>query len=115
MKNNKPTATILILIVVLLSAYFFMYQKQKSGEKTFTFECANSRTIVATFYLPQDYFVHLTLSDGRILKVPHAVSASGARYANTDESFVFWNKGNTAFITEGTSSTETFSDCIIKP
>ena len=29
------------------------------------------------------------------------MSGSGARYANKDESFVFWNKGNTAFITEG--------------
>jgi membrane-bound inhibitor of C-type lysozyme len=29
------------------------------------------------------------------------MSGSGARYANADESFVFWNKGDTAFITEG--------------
>ena len=45
--------------------------------------------------------VELKLSDGRSLKIPQAMSGSGARYANTDESFVFWNKGDTAFITEG--------------
>ena len=39
-----------------------------------------------------------------------AISASGARYANTDESFVFWNKGNTAFIEENQKIT--FKDCI---
>jgi membrane-bound inhibitor of C-type lysozyme len=27
--------------------------------------------------------------------------SSGARYANKDETFVFWNKGDTAFVTEG--------------
>jgi len=30
-----------------------------------------------------------------------AMSASGARYANKDETFVFWNEGDTAFVTEG--------------
>ena len=29
------------------------------------------------------------------------ISGSGARYATADDSLVFWNKGNTAFITEG--------------
>jgi membrane-bound inhibitor of C-type lysozyme len=40
------------------------------------------------------------------------LSGSGARYANKDESFVFWNKGDTAFITEGASGEETYSDCV---
>ena len=42
-----------------------------------------------------------------------AISASGARYANTDESFVFWTKGNTAFIEENHKTT--FKDCIGTP
>ena len=48
------------------------------------------------------------------MTVPHAISASGARYAKPDESFVFWNKGDTAFITEGANSAETYSACVLK-
>ena len=53
--------------------------------------------------------VRLALSDGRKLSLPQAISASGARYANTDDSFVFWDKGDTAFITENGSMT--YSNC----
>ena len=76
------------------------------------FSCADSKSITAVFYPKDDKFVDLMLSDGRKLSVPHAMSASGARYAKPDESFVFWNKGDTAFITENGSTT--FSDCAIK-
>jgi membrane-bound inhibitor of C-type lysozyme len=40
------------------------------------------------------------------------VSGSGARYANSNESFVFWNKGNTAFIEENGKTT--YSNCTTK-
>jgi Membrane-bound lysozyme-inhibitor of c-type lysozyme len=56
--------------------------------------------------------VSLTLSNGRRITLPHALSADGARYANADESFVFWNKGNTAFIEE--QGTTTWSGCVMK-
>ena len=75
-----------------------------------TFSCTDGKSIHATFW---ERKVDLALSDGRTMTVPQAISASGARYANTDESFVFWNKGNTAFITEG--KTTTYTDCATKP
>jgi membrane-bound inhibitor of C-type lysozyme len=53
--------------------------------------------------------VELTLSDGRKLALPQAVSASGARYANADESVVFWNKGRTAFVEE--AGKQTYTGC----
>ena len=56
--------------------------------------------------------VSLTLSNGRRITLPHALSADGARYANADESFVFWNKGNTAFVTE--QGTTTYDGCVTK-
>jgi len=56
--------------------------------------------------------VDLKLSDGRALKLPQVISGSGARYANEDESFVFWNKGDTAFVTEGADGKMTFKDCV---
>jgi membrane-bound inhibitor of C-type lysozyme len=82
--------------------------------KTVVFMCDNSKSITATFYIKDDKFVDLKLSDDRNISVPHAISASGARYTNQNESFVFWNKGDTAFITEGASSTLTFSNCTLQ-
>jgi len=74
-----------------------------------TFKCAEGKSINATFY---DDSVGLKLSDGRAMKLPQVISGSGARYANEDESFVFWNKGDTAFVTEGTDDKMTFKDCV---
>jgi len=76
-----------------------------------TFKCKDGKSIDASFFADK---VDLKLSDGRSLSLPQVMSGSGARYANKDESFVFWNKGNTAFITEGASGEETYSDCVTK-
>ena len=56
--------------------------------------------------------VTLVLSDGRKIELPQAISVSSVRYANKDESFVFWNKGEMAFIDEKGKST--FEDCWAK-
>jgi len=75
-----------------------------------TYACDGGKTAHAIYHASN---VQLLLSDGRNLTVPHAISGSGARYANDDESFVFWNKGTTAFITEGLgqAATTTFANC----
>lgn len=80
--------------------------------KVASFTCEEGKTIQATFYPTDDMYVDLVLSDGKALTVPRATSASGARYAKSDESFVFWNKGDTAFITEDGATT--FSSCVIE-
>lgn len=56
--------------------------------------------------------VILTLADGKKLTLPQTLSGSGIRYANDGETFVFWSKGDTAFIEEGRSQTVTYKDCI---
>ena len=76
-----------------------------------TFKCQGGKSIEATFCASS---VSLTLSDGRSLTVPQAMSGSGARYANKDETFVFWNKGDTAFVTEGNDGKDTYSGCATK-
>ncbi len=76
---------------------------------TATFVCEADKSIVAKFY-PDE--VALTLKDGRSLALPQVISGSGARYANADESIVFWNKGNTAFLTEGSDDNVTYKDCV---
>lgn len=71
--------------------------------------CDDIKAIVADF---RKATVSLRLSDGREMTLPQVISASGARYANADESFVFWNKGNTAFIQEGENYT--YQNCATK-
>ena len=76
---------------------------------TTVFTCDDKKTITATFYPQDDTYVDLILSDNRSISVSHALSASGARYAKAVESFVFWTKGATAFITENGATT--FANC----
>lgn len=115
---NKKLIVILVSIIVVFGIFYYwngtFYKKQKENTNKVTFVCDGGKYINATFYLDNDKATDLVLSDGRSLSVPHAISASGARYANADETFVFWNKGNKAFITEGKEGKETFSNCVIK-
>ena len=76
------------------------------------FACDAGKTVNALFTNGTQSSVKLNLSDGRELSVPQAVSGSGARYANSDESFVFWNQGNMAFIEENGKTT--YSNCATK-
>lgn len=75
-----------------------------------TFTCSDTKVVQAIFFKDK---VELNLSDKRNILLLQAISASGARYANSDESFVFWNKGNTSFIEE--KGIRTFKDCIETP
>ena len=83
-----------------------------AAPKTVLFVCDNNVQITATFYIKDDKFVDLKISDGRNMSVPRAMSGSGARYANADESFVFWNKGDTAFVEE--NGVTTITGCVLK-
>ncbi|WP_421724166.1 MliC family protein [Bauldia sp.] len=74
-----------------------------------SFACSLGKTIDAAFYPDR---VSVVLSDGRDFTLPQTMSGSGARYANANETIVFWNKGNTAFLTEGTDATPTYNGCI---
>ena len=88
--------------------------KPSAATRTITalFVCERGKTVRAAFTNGPQSHVTLSLSDGRKLGLPQVIAASGARYANGDESFVFWNKGNTAFIEE--SGKLTFAGCIAK-
>ena len=74
------------------------------------FTCADNKAIESVFY---KNFVRIETNSLGTLYLPQTISASGARYANTDESVVFWNKGDTAFITENDSNNITYKDCIV--
>ena len=110
---QKVALIILFVALMVLAALYFMMPKtspisaqQPTDTITAVFTCEGNKSITAAF---TQNSVHLQLSDGRTMSLPQAISADGGRYANSDESFVFWNKGNGALITE--NGTTTFSNC----
>jgi membrane-bound inhibitor of C-type lysozyme len=127
-ENKKSSATaaiiwLIILAVLVIAAFYIIWHKKpassavQSNTKTVNYVCDAGKSIIATFDMTSGSAVSLKLSDGRSMTVPHALSADGARYATIDESFVFWNVGNTAFVTEGTgaAATTTYANCTDMP
>lgn len=118
---NKVTKLSQIIAIVLFVVVFFVgFQIGRIFEKPFIlgqpitgfvkFVCADNKTVSAEFY---KNFVHLEFGWQKTVYLPQTISASGTRYANPDESIVFWNKGDTAFITEGDPNNITYKNCVI--
>jgi len=109
--------TIALLIFIYAFAFFagFVlgqnYQEQLFEEKepisSAIYRCNDNKFIIADYF---DEEVTLRLSDNRLIMLPQTISASGVRFADENEVFVFWNKGETAFIDE--LGEQTFSNCI---
>ncbi|HEY5383384.1 MAG TPA: MliC family protein [Candidatus Paceibacterota bacterium] len=140
MKRGTYTVVLIVIVIGIIGAFLWHYRNASwlapllgSGTPTtqqeiakVSYACDASKTIVATYYSgPQaapvgsdmpptpNGSVALVLSDGRTMTLPQTISGSGIRYANADESFIFWSKGNTAFITEGAGNApQTFANCI---
>ena len=88
------------------------------------FLCDSGKSIAASFYrasstspvvpgqppVPNGSVI-LSFSDRRIMTLNQTISADGGRYANSGESIVFWNRGDTAFVQE--NGTTTFSNCAV--
>ena len=104
-------SSITTFTILAIAALLTLPALAETPVATATFKCQGGKSIEATFYASS---VNLKLSDGKGLTVPQAMSASGARYANKDETFVFWNKGDTAFVTEGDDGKDTYSGCATK-
>ncbi len=97
---------------------------------TASYVCDGGKTIDAKFYQGQAKppagpnepptpggSVAIALSDGRSMTLQQTISADGARYSNGNpmiqgnETFVFWGKGNGAFVLEN-NQRQTYSGCI---
>lgn len=105
---------VVVLVIILFFIGKSVTETNKSGTKkanikSTTFICKENKTVNTFFF---DDKVEIVLNDGRSMLLVQAVSASGARYVNSDESFVFWNKEDTAFIEE--KSKITFDGCVVK-
>jgi membrane-bound inhibitor of C-type lysozyme len=114
----KSKENIILFFMVYLVTFFLgfyigktyqesIFEKEATPIASAIFQCSDNKFIVSDFF---ENNVELRLSDNRLIIIPRAISASGARYADKKEVFVFWNKGNTAFIEE--NGTTTFEDCI---
>lgn len=76
------------------------------------YQCDDGKTITADFYTGENTVVEpgqapvptgkvrLFLDNGEDFELLQTISADGARYANSDESFVFWDKGDKALVLE---------------
>ncbi len=72
------------------------------GQDGALYKCDEEKALKAEIL---DRGVRLLLSDGRQISLPQTVAASGTRYANTNESFIFHTKGSSAFVEENGATT----------
>ncbi len=74
------------------------------------FECEEGQLAVDFYNSEEDYYAEIKLSNGQVINVHQAVSASGARYQSEDEVFNFHTKGEEAFLEENGETI--YSNCI---
>ncbi len=130
MKRNTVIFIVLIIVLAIIVGIAFSRRSQIIQTGTdiapivAEYTCSDNKTITASYFqgsstprtnpemppVPGGH-VELALSDGRSLSLPQTLSADGGRYANSDESVVFWNKGNGLTFTENGS--QTYMGCIM--
>ena len=129
MKTNTLVGIVSFIIVVVVIIFAFMRNYSNINLATnqpinnVLYSCNSDKTITVKYYNGQSKppkspnqppvpggSVNITLSDSRVMTLPQTISADGGRYANTDESIVFWDKGNGAIFTE--SGQQTYIGCI---
>ncbi|MEI6316550.1 MAG: MliC family protein [bacterium] len=115
------------VIVLVVIGYYFRSKNQTEIEKTpialASYFCDAHKTIIASYYDGESKpapsadqppipggSVSVVLSDGRTMTLHQTISADGGRYANADESIVFWGKGRGAMFLE--HDTQTYTGCI---
>lgn len=131
-KIRKVAAWLLIPYILWVSfasvLNFSFWQLNKSPQpkeliSDVVYSCANEKQIAAKFFQGPEVSVRagemprpsgsveLAFEDRDFLTLSQTISGSGVRYANKDESIVFWSKGDSAFMTE--NGVETYSNCEI--
>jgi membrane-bound inhibitor of C-type lysozyme len=137
--NKKIFIAVIIVVaiafIIIVGIWFLQGNKTaqynslpKNGEviptlvSQVSYLCDSGKTIEASYYQRQVVqsqpgeppipagSVDLVLSDGRKLTLPQTISGSGIRYANGNESFIFWSKGNGAFVVE--NNIQTYAGCV---
>lgn len=128
---KKTSFIALVTLLLLLTGVMYIAYKAKSNPtpqvtaKSATYICKDNKIVGAKFYTqvfpvpnaPKEGqppiptgSVDVTLSEGRSMHLLQTISGSGVRYANNDESFIFWTKGSGAIILEDNEE-KTYVDC----
>jgi len=79
-------------------------------EKAVSYQCDENNSFTVEFF--GNDAGAATFSDaqtGTTLELAHVASASDAKYENQENQFVFWSKGNDAFVTQGEK--ELYTNC----
>ena len=118
---NKLVKIVEIVCVIILAAavvFLVIHYRQSPVVEvqpiaTALYSCNGGKTITASYYqgaaapAPAEGqpptptgSVKLVFGDGQMMALAQTISADGGRYANADESFVFWNKGNGVMVLE---------------
>lgn len=133
-KNYLFYSVLLGVFVIVIGALIFAashYEPVPPGGESqiitaqASYQCADGHTVQAVFMtrgpLPavvpgqppvSNAYVSLNLDDALGVTLPQAISADGSRYANPDESLVFWSKGNGALVLEN-GKESTYQNCIV--
>lgn len=110
-KNKQKYLLIAVVMLVALigvrgfRAHLVRNLAKERGAVATEYSFSGGKSARAVFHRGDKPRVEIALSDGRKMILRQTVSASGARYANTDESIVFWIKGDTAFLEENGEKT----------
>ncbi len=127
---KKLLITLFVLVAILLIIGFLpagpSSQTQLNAPTTniVQYTCDGGKVILARYYegtttppsapgeppIPSGS-VSLTLDDGSSMTLPRTISADGLRYANSDESFVFWSKGQDALVLEN-GAPKNYTNCV---
>lgn len=129
--NTKKMFFGVVVLVLIIVAGFYAYNSRGNTSQSENqpisvfYQCDGGKTISALIYpsqsnpnpVPPDTLpkptgkAEVKLSDGRDLSINQTISADGVRYANTDESFIFWSKGNGALVLENNEQ-KSYIGCI---
>lgn len=128
---SKTFYIIIGILIIIVAAWWFGFRTPKNipvSSVSVSYACNNNKTIDAVLYegtstppaepgkppIPSGS-AKVALSDGRVMTLPRTLSADGVRYANADESFVFWSKGNGALVLENNVEKSYIGCVVVKP
>jgi len=120
-------ASVVAIVVAVIAAGIIFGARLnflKKGPIAVSYSCGAGKTVSAVLYegaakppakpgMPPTPggSALVTLGDGRVMTLPQTISADGVRYANADESFIFWTKGNGSLVME--NNTQTYRGCVL--
>jgi membrane-bound inhibitor of C-type lysozyme len=118
---NQVTRTSQVVALCLFIIVFFLgiFIGKKVAVETMlgpvthdvVFLCDEEKSIHVLFY---GRAVQVQLPQSPKMFLVQTISASGARYANVDESVVFWNKGDEALIMRDNQMDLNFKNCKVQ-